>query len=567
MEHKYAKLLSHLYSKYSKNKYFEAIRLYPEFYFEKARQALSQLAAFQADAHFYIDFLERYQFFSGDYLAFVQQLAPQPALVEFATLLGKAIAYLDKNAANKQTWNGYADKRTLALARLRQDLWVKYLVQYLQNERQIERVGNAKVRYALQYLQTPDQHFPILSPHHRSQISEHLLEKTYDEAQFEASLLQYFEPFSLQIHQRDNKTHWIASFLYTPEVAQIWQYDETESLTQLPLEYDLVAEPELAYGRAADNTALNQIFYGVPGTGKTHYSRLWALAIAEQTTVEWLHTLSPIDLQARWQQHHQAGHIALVTFHPSLSYEDFIEGIKPKTHKNTVVYELEDGLLKQMAKAAAEKPEQPFVLIIDEINRGNVAQIFGELLTLLESDKRQGARHALQVRLPYSKEPFSLPANLHLIGTMNTTDRHAENLDAALRRRFRFRAFRPQPELLAKDVEGIDIQQLLTVINQRVSYLLDEEHCIGHAYLLPVQTLEQLQEVFEYQLIPLLLDYLYNDLGKLGAVLGTGFVEVLQPPAYPLSDFPYEGNVLEKTPYRLRAFPIDKEAFVAVYRS
>lgn len=169
----------------------------------------------------------------------------------------------------------------------------------------------------------------------------------------------------------------------------------------------------------------------------------------------------------------------------------------------------------------------PKILIIDEINRGNVSQIFGELITLIEPDKRAGMREALEVTLPYSKKKFSVPSNLYIIGTMNTADRSVEALDTALRRRFSFYEMTPDYSLLAgKEEQGIDLAVLLSIINQRIEGLLDKDHAIGHSYFLRVASVESsLKDVFFDEIIPLLQEYFYGNFGRIELVLGTGFVK------------------------------------------
>lgn len=167
------------------------------------------------------------------------------------------------------------------------------------------------------------------------------------------------------------------------------------------------------------------------------------------------------------------------------------------------------------ALVPAEVSSNTRVLIIDEINRGNISRIFGELITLIEPSKRAGADEALSVVLPYSKSPFSVPSNLYLIGTMNTADRSLAGLDIALRRRFTFREMPPRPELLdSVDVEGVNIGQLLRVMNQRIEVLLGRDHCLGHAYFMPLindRRLELLESIFRNQVLPLLQEYFFED--------------------------------------------------------
>jgi 5-methylcytosine-specific restriction protein B len=441
---------------------------------------------------------------------------------------------------------------------------------------------------------------------------------------------------------------------------------------------------------------LNQILFGPPGTGKTYHTINRALEILEPET-DWA-SKDRSELRKKFDSYQKVGRLAFCTFHQSMSYEDFVEGIKPQEPVNegdAVNYKVQDGIFKSITKRASEpivksdnfevayqsllkeiqdnkkslvietlkrsrefviyenskgnlkfhantdkateavilksviktyletgdildwasyttavgqyliskhgylkeekKPDAtlPFVLIIDEINRGNVSQIFGELITLIEEDKRAGKPEALEVILPYSKGPFSVPANLHIIGTMNTADRSVEALDTALRRRFVFEEKGPEPKLITPaqihrrywndwepwpdikeydyekveknlwdflgvefldkeayikygDTEvqsgfsfeefesaiegkliytGIDLSLLLTTINSRIEVLLSKDHQIGHSYFMKVYSEEDLKTAFYKSIIPLLQEYFYGDYGKIGLVLGSGFVK------------------------------------------
>ena len=164
--------------------------------------------------------------------------------------------------------------------------------------------------------------------------------------------------------------------------------------------------------------------------------------------------------------------------------------------------------------------EKPYILIIDEINRGDVSKIFGELITLIEEDKRVGNKYQMKITLPYSKEPFGVPNNLYIIGTMNTADRSIALLDTALRRRFDFEEIMPRPELLSgKVVESINLQTLLTRINERITIKYDRDHQIGHSYLMGVNTKEQLERAYKNRILPLLNEYFYNESKTVAEIL------------------------------------------------
>ena len=430
---------------------------------------------------------------------------------------------------------------------------------------------------------------------------------------------------------------------------------------------------------------LNQILYGPPGTGKTYLTINKAVSIASPE----FNLNQERDLvKKEYQRLVDAGQIVFTTFHQSMSYEDFVEGIKPEIEEDsegvkTVIYEIKKGIFREISENAqkvklqseevsseyifedawddllsesgehinreqfmmlgiqtigmglniiaitdkgnlkvqpqsskeareytvsfsrAKKlqeafpdltviknidkefraviggsnstaywavlkyindkikgktksttqeiplPPVPYVLIIDEINRGNVSQIFGELITLIEEDKRLGNAEELQLTLPYSKTRFGVPANLYIIGTMNTADRSVEALDTALRRRFNFEEMLPNHEILdGKEIGGIALDQLLSVLNKRIEILLDRDHTIGHSYLINVQSEEDLKYAFKNNIIPLLQEYFYGDYEKTGLVLGTGFFEESEKytkdifAAFPTLNYPESGTIL-----------------------
>ncbi|EOI3364180.1 McrB family protein [Aeromonas hydrophila] len=388
-----------------------------------------------------------------------------------------------------------------------------------------------------------------------------------------------------------------------------------------------------------NETPLNQILFGPPGTGKTYHTIDKALAILEPSLLA-KQGVTRDELKIAFDQYQQAGQVAFVTFHQSFSYEDFVEGIRAVTRADGALeYKVEPGVFAKLCERASsgvtstedpfeqalqllmEQTEQaednlllmhttkgkpfkarysgdktflvypasspdltghsanmdhvralyqtgekagyntsyvwgmldylkqhchlpaayrapqrderkPFVLIIDEINRGNVSRIFGELITLIEPSKRVGAAEvaeALSTTLPYSKKSFSVPDNLYLIGTMNTADRSLAGLDIALRRRFVFEEMAPDPSLLkgvVVEADGVhvDVARLLAIMNERIELLLDRDHCLGHAYFMPLignskPTLAQLGVIFKTQILPLLQEYFFEDWQRIAWVL------------------------------------------------
>ena len=290
------------------------------------------------------------------------------------------------------------------------------------------------------------------------------------------------------------------------------------------------------------------ILYGPPGTGKTYRARrfaVWwllrqmdreeadAVFVDADRLREAERELSTSQLPSRdvLKQADSAATtnvdpLTRVTFHPSYAYQDFIEGFRPHAGgAGGLSLSLEDGVFKRVCRAAQANPGRPYLLLIDEINRGNVAKIMGELLTLIERDKR-----GLTLTLPQSKETFSVPPNVFLLGTMNTADRSIKLLDAALRRRFAFIECMPDSELLnGAEVGDLALDDFLDGLNKRIARSEGREKQVGHSYLLvdgqPVDEVEEFAARFREEILPLLQEYCYDDYAMLAKFIGSELVD------------------------------------------
>lgn len=273
----------------------------------------------------------------------------------------------------------------------------------------------------------------------------------------------------------------------------------------------------------------NIILQGAPGTGKTYNTAAIALSVLGIDGVD----LDNHDEVMKKYEELQDDRIFFTTFHQSLDYEDFVEGLKPRVQTNEngeslgVTYEPEDGIFKRACNAVVTDDSKDIiksvVLIIDEINRGNVSKIFGELITLLEADKRDKGNHPIKVTLPYSKTLFGVPSNLYIIGTMNTTDRSTGTLDYAIRRRFAFVTLKSDPNVIVKHYEKLGNDDLkaiaIDLFNNIKAFITNPKHlcgdlCIddlmvGHSYFM-ASSKEELQCKVEFEIIPLIAEYI-ND--------------------------------------------------------
>lgn len=330
---------------------------------------------------------------------------------------------------------------------------------------------------------------------------------------------------NLHVEKDENKelVEWILDELST-RVTQIEPNRDRDEIDELPDE----EPPNQADEIASQLESTGQvIFHGPPGTGKTHtarkFSRWWLNDQLEQPTEDQLR---------------------VVTFHPSFNYEDFLEGLTAKQDETgTVTYDIEDGIFKRICRDAerayrdADDPSEadPYILIIDEINRGNLAKIFGETITQLERNKRLGADEEVTVELAHSGDKFGIPPNLYVIGTMNTADRSIALVDAALRRRFSFFSFPPKYDVFAEEYDfesGLNdflddspsFNQLLEnsiralqVINANIldSGEIGKGKRIGHSYLLGLNSAKNVRDAWYYNILPLLEEYYFEELGRL----------------------------------------------------
>ncbi len=222
---------------------------------------------------------------------------------------------------------------------------------------------------------------------------------------------------------------------------------------------------------------------------------------------------------------------AVVTFHQSYGYEEFIEGIRARSDESgNISYPIEPGIFIRLCQRANADPGHRYAIFIDEINRGNISKIFGELISLIEVDKRAGMSNAMSLQLSYSGDHFSVPANVDIIGAMNTADRSLALMDTALRRRFDFVEMMPDLSLLSgAKVKGIELESLLEKLNSRIEALYDREHTLGHAFFMSVKNaldagdeeaaFKQLKIAFQKKIIPLLQEYFFDDWNKIRLVL------------------------------------------------
>lgn len=340
---------------------------------------------------------------------------------------------------------------------------------------------------------------------------------------------------------------------YLPDIISQWRYKKEKIEAGVP-EDEVEEDPLLddLVGTLRRNKQI--ILYGPPGTGKTYYAlKLARTVIAQdnfekdycQLTEEEKKYLqlgsttgeSQIREKTNGNEHFKTiKYLRFCTFHPAYGYEEFIEGYRPVlTGEGRPAFKLKNGIFKQICLDAKADPEKTFVLVIDEINRGDIPRIFGELITLIEPDKRlkPGSFENTAVVLPVSKDEFVVPENLLIIGTMNTADKSIALLDIALRRRFGFRELMPVPELLQNRViTGINLGSWLRVLNERIATVVGRDLQVGHSYLMekgePVKNEDELVSRIKEKILPLIQEYCFDDYSKLKDILDDRLVDTQQ---------------------------------------
>lgn len=277
---------------------------------------------------------------------------------------------------------------------------------------------------------------------------------------------------------------------------------------------DIITSSDIKMNKTLSDIALlasikkNIILQGAPGTGKTYSTAALSLKVLGVDDIDWK---SPKAVMDMYDEYINEGRIAFTTFHQSMDYEDFVEGYKPMVINGDIKFQLKPGVFRNICEKAQK---QPCVLIIDEINRGNVSKIFGELITLLEADKRDGGNHRIQVNLTYSGKPFSVPANLYIIGTMNTTDRSVGSIDYALRRRFAFWTLKSDKSIVeGQEVDTVVKSKAVAVFEKVEAFLKAnpadmkiDDLMPGHSYFM-AKSLDELETKVKYELIPLVEEY------------------------------------------------------------
>ncbi|MCG3701842.1 AAA family ATPase [Aliarcobacter butzleri] len=542
-------------------------------------------------------------------------------------LIGKMISIFDANGYNKNIWNPYDDKRVIAKANVRQNIWTKNLIVY-KLTKDITKLSSDSVKNAILYIQNPKMNLTQLSEEHRRETSKKLLKNEYNPDKYFEDIKNYFKDIfeDIKLNNDDNMGLLLSYIIYSDKFKDIWNEEKKEDFN-------------IDTNKVITMKTKNIMLYGAPGVGKTHnYKKLVSLiesgkynesdifkSIIENQKLD-------IDIDKTFEIIKNEKRIEFVTFHQSYSYEDFIEGFRPSEEDEKIVRQ--DGIFKiisDRAKKNLENSQIPkqeykidmeeliqkftnyvqdsldnekeffidkkvtikgindnnafllggsitspqrltpdiikrdyiefrngniksyedvkptyesqrnfhgnaryyfmiynkiaefektlnintiqkqseeqknFYIVIDEINRGNISKIFGELITLIEEDKR--GKKEYEVTLPYSKKPFLIPENLYIIATMNSTDKSIATIDIALRRRFTFLKMKPKEEL----VKNENAKALMNELNEHIKKTIGKDYQLGHSYFMKIENENDLLFVKEYKIKPLLEEYFYGD--------------------------------------------------------
>lgn len=538
-------------------------------------------------------------------------------------LIGKMISIFDANGYNKNIWNPYDDKRVIAKANVRQNIWTKNLIVY-KLTKDITKLSSDSVKNAILYIQNPKMNLTQLSEEHRRETSKKLLKNEYNPDKYFEDIKNYFKDIfkDIKLNNDDNMGLLLSYIIYSDKFKDIWNEEKKEDFN-------------IDTNKVITMKTKNIMLYGAPGVGKTHnYKRLITMIENGESERTIFHTISKNETtndfdNSIFETIKNEKRIEFVTFHQSYSYEDFIEGFRPNENGD-IELDKKGGVFKRIADKARENLEESqkekiqvkeeitfrqkldsfiekleielekkgyyeitdaayissidsdafrynirkenptykydlrmkfedlfefeknkvssrqdikkletinslanqhatyyykvfneiilnskdikindkeinnveqknFYIVIDEINRGNISKIFGELITLIEEDKRD----AYEVTLPYSKEKFKIPSNLYIIATMNSTDKSIATIDIALRRRFTFLKMKPNLDLVP-DIA----KELFITLNEFIGKNLGEDYKLGHSYFMQNMDLEFVKE---YKIKPLLEEYFYGD--------------------------------------------------------
>lgn len=541
-----------------------------------------------------------------EYQDFLNLANEDASVNEIKDLIFRIVAYCDLNANNKAVLNEYDDKRTIAKCGIRQNAWVAQLLKF---KKDVNLVKDSLIN-VIQYIENPENHYPIISEEHKKSIYNYFIgDGNYSKDTFGDSLNKFFDgKTNFQFAEPSNKTNLYTEIIYA--MKDEWMENNVVAFTKIIDQTTTEMNNFISETTKILKLKKNIILQGAPGTGKTYNTAALALSILGVDTT----ALSHDEIMKEYDKLLEK-QIFFTTFHQSMDYEDFVEGIKPEVLNNGigVKYNVEDGILKKainrpletfldasknieyktvdgngfciqkyendkifisckknsninwisfgfVDKAINEFPnneitngqdfamkiqgksndqhgdnqtayayalykeyiewrKKPKVIIIDEINRGNVSKIFGELITLVEADKRidssNGNNHHLSVILPYSKRSFGIPENVYFIGTMNTTDRSTGTIDYALRRRFAFVTLTSDRETL-NGIKNSSARELALqkfdsvknfIINNKASDFDIDDLMVGHSYFLS-ESVDELKLKLEYEVMPLLKEYM-----------------------------------------------------------